>query len=162
QKAVLFLGNPLYALPVVLATLLVSAGSGSRVLAHSGWDVRRVTGPVALGFLALLAVLVGGGATPFPRSLSRPGSRGRGRTRRVGVTVVVLAPLGVLMGMFFPSGLQSVGEEAADFVPWAWGINGCLSVYGSVVAILAAMVYGFTATLALGAVAYAGAFLAAR
>src|SRR5262249_44830222 len=59
-------------------------------------------------------------------------------------------------------GLQSVGEEAADFVPWAWGINGCLSVYGSVVAILAAMVYGFTATLVLGAVAYAGAFLAAR
>jgi hypothetical protein len=81
---------------------------------------------------------------------------------RVGVTVLVLAPLGVLMGMFFPSGLRSVGEEAAGFIPWAWGINGCLSVYGSVVAILAAMVYGFTATLALGAAAYAGAFLAAR
>jgi hypothetical protein len=55
-----------------------------------------------------------------------------------------------------------VGEKASGFIPWAWGINGCMSVYGSVVAILAAMVYGFNVVLTLGAAVYAFGFLAAR
>jgi hypothetical protein len=78
------------------------------------------------------------------------------------VTALVIAPAGVLMGMFFPSGLRSVGELAPGFIPWAWGINGCMSVYGSVVAILTAMVYGFHVTLAVGAAVYACGFVAAR
>jgi hypothetical protein len=153
---VLFLGNPLYALPVVLATLLISAGVGSRLLAHWGWSVRWVTGPLALLFLALVAAAIAGLTPLFQFLLPLP------FLLRVAVVVGVMAPLGVLMGTFFPCGLRSVGAEAPGFVPWAWGINGCLSVYGSVVAILAAMVAGFGAALTLGAAVYAAGFLAAR
>ena len=156
QKAVLFLGNPLYALSVVLATILASAGIGSRIVAHTGRSVRQVTGPVALGFLALVALLIVGLTPLFQALLHLP------FLLRVGVMVLVMAPLGVLMGMFFPSGLCSVGEKASGFIPWAWGINGCMSVYGSVVAILAAMVYGFNVALTMGAAVYACGFLAAR
>jgi hypothetical protein len=156
QKTVLFLGNPLYALPVVLATLLICAGLGSRLVAHTGWSVRQVTGPIALVFLALVALMVLGLTPLFQSLLYLP------FPWRIGVIVMALAPLGVLMGTFFPTGLRSVGEQAASFVPWAWGINGCMSVYGSVVAILVAMVYSFNATLAVGAVVYAVGFLAAR
>ncbi|HEX2276439.1 MAG TPA: class I SAM-dependent methyltransferase [Candidatus Tectomicrobia bacterium] len=156
QKAVLFLGNPLYALSVVLATLLASAGIGSRVVARNAWSVRRVTGPVAVLFLALVALLIVGLTPLFQACLHLP------FLLRVGVIVLVMAPPGVLMGMFFPSGLRSVGEQSSGFIPWAWGINGCMSVYGSVVAILAAMVYGFTVALTAGAAVYACGFLAAR
>jgi len=34
-------------------------------------------------------------------------------------------------------------------MPWAWGINGCASVVGAVMASLLAMHIGFTALLAL-------------
>jgi predicted O-methyltransferase YrrM len=156
QKAVLFLGNPLYALSVVLATLLASAGIGSRVVARAGWRTRRVTGPVAVVFLALMALLIVGLTPLFQACLHLP------FVLRVGVTALVIAPPGVLMGMFFPSGLRSVGELAPGFIPWAWGINGCMSVYGSVVAILAAMVYGFNVALTVGAAVYACGFVAAR
>jgi hypothetical protein len=156
QKAVLFLGNPLYALPVVLATLLLSAGVGSGLVARTGWHVRQVTGPLAVVFLVVLGVLICGLTPLFHALLQLP------FPLRAAVVVLALAPLGVLMGTFFPSGLRSVGQEAASFVPWAWGINGCLSVYGSVVAILVAMVYSFNVSLALGALVYAGGFLAAR
>lgn len=144
QKAVLLLGNPLYALPVVLATLLVSAGVGSWVVARTGARVRRVTGPVGVLFLGLVALLIVG-LTPLFRELLYLSF-----AQRVGVTVLVLAPLGLLMGMFFPTGLRAVGEEAAGFISWAWGINGCTSVYGSVVAILVAMAFSFNVTLAIG------------
>jgi hypothetical protein len=156
QKSVLLLGNPLYALPVVLATLLVSAGAGSRLVAQTGWTVRQTTGPVALVFLGLVGLLILG-ATPLFRSmLDLPFSL------RTAAVVVVLIPLGILMGTFFPTGLRAVGAAAGVYVPWAWGINGCASVYGCVAAILVAMVAGFNATLAVGAAVYAGGFVAAQ
>jgi hypothetical protein len=97
------------------------------------------------------------GATPLFRSmLDLPFSL------RTAAVVVVLIPLGILMGTFFPTGLRAVGAAAGVYVPWAWGINGCASVYGSVAAILVAMVAGFNATLAVGAAVYAGGFVAAQ
>src|SRR5262249_3644100 len=42
QKSVLFLGNPMYALAVVLASLLLSAGLGSGLLGALGLTTRRV------------------------------------------------------------------------------------------------------------------------
>jgi len=44
-------------------------------------------------------------------------------------------------------------------VPWAWGINGCTSVYGSVIAILIAMAFAFNIALAIGAAIYESAFV---
>ncbi len=156
QKSILLLGNPLYALPVVLATLLVSAGAGSWIASRRRWSMKHVSGPVGGAFLALV-VLVAFGVTPLFRSLLH-----LSLAERVGVTVLLLVPLGVFMGTFFPTGLRSVGKEGSAFIPWAWGINGCTSVYGSVVAILVAMAANFTATLAVGAAVYAVGFLFAR
>jgi hypothetical protein len=107
-------------------------------------------------FLALMALLIVGLTPLFQACLHLP------FVLRAGVIALVMAPPGVLMGMFFPSGLRSVGGQASGFIPWAWGVNGCMSVYGSVMAILVAMVYGFNVALAVGAAVYACGFLAAR
>src|SRR4029453_4436222 len=70
---------------------------------------------------------------------------------RMSIAVVVLAPLGVLMGMPMPTGIRLLADRAPALVPWAWGVNGAASVLGSVGAIALAMMAGFNGTLLTGA-----------
>ena len=61
-----------------------------------------------------------------------------------------------------PLGLRSLGVAEPDIVPWVWGVNGALSVLGSVLAIFAAIHLGFRVTLTLGAALYLLAWFLAR
>jgi hypothetical protein len=74
---------------------------------------------------------------------------------RLALIVVVMAPLGYLMGLPFASGLRLVEAGEPMLVPWAWTINGSFSVISAVLAVLAALYWGFAAALWLGAGAYA-------
>jgi hypothetical protein len=79
------------------------------------------------------------------------------------VAALALAPAGLLMGMPFPQGLRRLSVTAnypAMLLPWAWGINGALSVVASVLAALLALSFGFDVVLLCGALCYAGAWLA--
>lgn len=156
QKCVLFLGNPLYSLAVVLATLLVSAGLGSRATTWLGWPLSRITRVFGILLIALLAALVFGLLPLFYALLDLP------FPARVLIVVVSVSLPGLLMGTFFPSGLQAIRDRAPEFVPWAWGINGCTSVYGSVLAIAIAIRFGFDAALVTGMLTYAIGFLVAQ
>jgi hypothetical protein len=78
---------------------------------------------------------------------------------RVLVTVGALAPLGMLMGMPLPSSLSRLETSAPGLTPWAWGINGALSVMASILAALVALTWGFNRVLWLGALCYLGAWL---
>jgi len=86
------------------------------------------------------------------------------------VSAVLLIPLGFMMGMPFPTGLRALaatpapefpaGEGANDnAVEWAWAMNAAASVLGSVSAMVIAIQFGLTVTLACGAVAYLLALL---
>ena len=63
---------------------------------------------------------------------------------KAAITLLLIAPLGFTMGLPFPLGLERVAAEAPGLVPWAWGINGCASVVGTVLASILAMHIGFT------------------
>jgi hypothetical protein len=67
----------------------------------------------------------------------------------------LLAPLGFLMGMPFPSGLRSLDSAGETSIEWAWAMNAAASVLGSVLAMVIAIQFGLTVTLACGAAAYA-------
>ncbi len=61
--------------------------------------------------------------------------------------------------MPFPTGLRalaaSAGQGASDnAVEWAWAMNAAASVMGSVLAMVIAIQFGLTVTLACGAAAY--------
>lgn len=84
------------------------------------------------------------------------------RYARILVAVAIIAPLAILMGMSMPSGLRGLARRAPDLIPWAWGVNGATSVTGSVVALVIALMGGFTAAFLLGAAAYALAAALAR
>ena len=69
------------------------------------------------------------------------------------IAVITLVPLGVALGLPMPTGLRMLGAKAPQMIPWAWGINGALSVVGATLAIFIAMNWGFNTTL-LAASAY--------
>ena len=73
------------------------------------------------------------------------------------VAVLALAPAGLLMGMPFPQGLRRLEQTAPRQIPWAWGVNGALSVVASVLAAVLALSYGFDVVLIIGALCYLAA-----
>jgi hypothetical protein len=79
---------------------------------------------------------------------------------RVTIAVALVAPLGFVLGMPFPTGLRIVASEAPLLVPWAWGVNGFFTVIGSVSAMILGMAVGFTAVLILAGACYLGALVA--
>jgi len=158
QRFVLFLGHPTYALTVVIFLLMVSSGAGSLFS-------RRCLPRVEMGWIPLVLVL----AILLLYVFFLPGRL----AALVGLPMMykriicgaLLIPLGFLMGMPFPNGLRALvsfsarqfpaGREAGDnAVEWAWAMNAAASVLGSVLAMVIALQFGLTVTLACGAAAY--------
>jgi hypothetical protein len=146
QKFGLFLGHPNYALSVVLAALLMSTGVGSLFSA----SLHRAAGGVRVLALALAAVVVGEQLLALPRL---PGLIGLPFTARVLIVSALVAPIGVLLGTFFPTALDRLKREASPFVPWAWGLNGIFSVVAPLLSVAVSMAWGISALL-LGAVPF--------
>jgi hypothetical protein len=75
------------------------------------------------------------------------------------IGVMSLAPLGAMMGMPFPKGMAWLESSSPDLIPWAWGVNGAVSVVASALASLVALSMGFTVVLVAGALCYGVAMI---
>jgi predicted membrane-bound spermidine synthase len=150
QRFVLFLGHPIYALAVILASLLAASGAGS---ALSGWGTARfgLKGYVRRVILLLGALLAvyGVALTPLFHALL-----GTPLPARIAVAVLLVAAPGVLMGALLPSGVRVANSLGSGTVAWGWGLNGAGSVVGSIVAMGLAMSFGFTVALFAGIAIY--------
>jgi hypothetical protein len=158
QRFVLFLGHPTYALTVVIFLLMLSSGAGS--LFSRFWLPRAEMGWIPL--VLVLAVLLADLFFLPGRLASMVGLPFE--LKRV-ICAVLLVPLGFVMGMPFPTGLRALASAPAPGFPagkyashnaveWAWAMNAAASVLGSVLAMVIAIQFGLTATLACGAAAY--------
>ena len=145
QHFILFLGHPIYAFAAVLFAILLFSGLGSMVSA-------RLSLPRTLVVL-IGAIIVYPLVLPFVFRLLLGQSLGL----RLLVSILSLAPLGFLMGVPFPKGIEIVGGQAPDLVPWAWGINGCTSVLASILSAMLAISFGFSRVLVGASVAYLAA-----
>jgi hypothetical protein len=150
QKFVLFLGHPTYALTVVIFSMLVSSGVGSglsrRVLGKDEGRLIKVLGSVALlaALLALVASWTAGGAGVAPDGVESGV-----------ITVVLIAPLGLVMGMPFPTGLG--GWRSGTRLRCAGpGLECGASVLGSVGALVCSIYLGLIQTLIIGGLFYLG------
>ena len=149
QRFVLLLGHPVYSLTVTLFSLLLGTGLGA------AWSRRfddrglRRTGAIALALVAVLGCLILIVITPLVAwaiPFTRPA--------RMAIAVVTLVPLGVALGLPMPTGLRMLGAKAPQMIPWAWAMNGALSVVGATLAIFIAMNWGFSTTLLAASGAY--------
>jgi hypothetical protein len=159
QKLTLFLGYPTYSLTVTLASILVFTGVGA--LLSERFQHRRAHLIAALaGTLVVLTLFYTLLLGPLTDALLS-GPLGV----RVLVAFLVMAPLGVCLGMFMPLGLGAVSRlstHGREYVAWGWAVNGFASVIGSVLTTILAMTFGFTAVLLVALAVYGVALLVLR
>jgi hypothetical protein len=154
QRFVLFLGYPTYSLSVVLFALLLFSGLGSFASSRRRGH-RSIIVPVLVGTVILIAI----GAFSLQPVLGR--LIDLHLPLRIGLTVVLLAPIGLLLGVAMPAGLRHMEATHSDAVPYAWAINGMASVVASVFGVAIALFFGFAVASLVAALCYAGALAAA-
>ncbi len=151
-KTELFLGNPLYAVAVILATFLVFNGIGALLQ-----DKRRIMrGPKTLALITVAAVVWAIGLVQLYNMhlLSVP------LIVKLLLVAVAVCPVGLALGMYYPLGVASlVAAKKASTVPMTYGIATLSSVLGSSFAMTAITNTGFSKMIFAGAVGYASVAL---
>ena len=148
QKFILFFGNPVYAAAFVICIMMLSSGAGSyystRLLPYRKM-MQRI---LLLIFLILLFY------TFFLSPLLNLVA-GYSDFVRLFISLLVVALPAFLMGMPFPLGLRTLAGKEEKNLPWAWGVNGCVSVISAALAALLAVEAGFSIVILLAAILYA-------
>jgi hypothetical protein len=150
QHLTLLLGHPIFTLSILLFTLLAAGGLGASAsgrfrLAPVCLATALLAGLYALALPRLVPVLL-----PLPLAA------------RIAIGILLVAPLGFLMGMPFPRGLRATGQGPFPAPPLYWGLNGLFSVVGSLATMVTAVVFGFTWAMLGGALCYVAASVASR
>jgi hypothetical protein len=133
QNMTLLLGHPIFTLAILLFTLLAAGGFGSAV---STFVAPRGACLVIAAFGTVDAIVL---PRLVPLLLPLP------LAARIAIAMALVAPLGFVMGMPFPRGLQSTGRGSLPAPPFFWGLNGVMSVVGSVTTVFVALRWGFQA-----------------
>src|SRR5579871_1732006 len=148
QRLMIFLGHPVYGLSVVLFTLLLSAGLGSYTVSGTPAPQRPFIRPAALCILLVAMALATGIVTEYAKY--------QDTALRIAISVALLVPSGMAMGIMFPLGIALSKSRFAGLLPWFWGINGAMSVLASVGGMVLSMQYGISGTYWVGVACYAG------
>lgn len=147
QRFILYFGNPIYATAAVIACLLVASGAGSYYSSRLMAKGYRVwIGPVVI---ILLLFLLSGILQPVLL-----GSIGRPLTAKLIILLLIVVPLGFVMGIPFPTGMTDLSKKGKQGIPWAWGINGYVSVISTALATIIAVELGFWWVMMLAAAGY--------
>lgn len=153
QKFMLFLAYPIYAVAVVLAAFLIFSGVGSIVADRLRENPTRLVAAAVLAS-AVIALVYFFTLPPLFASWA-----GWSDWAKILTSLVWLAPLAFAMGIPFPAGLQIVSDRHPALLPWAWGVNGCASVLGALLAAFTSIHFGFLAVVLVAIVIYIGAAL---
>jgi hypothetical protein len=147
QKLTLYLGNPSFALAVVLCGMLIFSGLGSLL---SGVVRGRRYGVI----LPAVAVAVSLVAYRFGLDACLRATLAQPVATRIALALALLAVPATLMGMPFPAAVASLGEARRGLVVRGWVINGYCSVLGSCLAMILSISVGFAVVLLTGAAIY--------
>jgi predicted membrane-bound spermidine synthase len=150
QKLILVLGYPTLALAVILFALLMGGGLGS--FASQRWQRGQLIRSLLVAIL--IVVLVSASYAVF-LSAPHPTLLRFGIIWRCLCVTALLLPLGFCLGIPFPSGVRLLSNVNPQDVPWMWGVNGVMSVVGSLLAAIGAKLVGFKLVMLAGAGVYA-------
>lgn len=147
QQFTLYFGNTVYAASAVLCGMLLFSGIGSLCSSVLKISNRMISGAVSLimAFILIclfaLSILLKATITlPFPLKFL--------------FSLIIIAPAAFFMGMPFPLGLRFLKKENPALLPWAWGINGCLSVISTALATFIAVEAGSDKVMLIAALSY--------
>lgn len=154
QRFIIFLTHPTHTFAGVVFSILVSSGIGSFLsqrigVEKGGWVIIPLLGffiPFYTLFLPqILSLLLG--QTLIVRQL---------------LTFFILFPIGLFMGMPFPLGIRALEIKGKVLIPWAWAVNGCAMVVGSIGAVMVAIPFGFRWVCFIAGIGYLLAWMVGR
>ncbi len=151
QHFILYFGNSVYAGSAVITSLLVFSGVGSF---YSG-SIARNKKSMNRVWVFIIVVLAG---YAFGLSFLLQQTVQWSLMFKWLAVLIVIGPPAFCMGIPFPSGLAYVSQTNPSMLPWAWGINGCVSVISTVLATILAVEAGFTSVMLFGVAGYLVAF----
>lgn len=153
QRFVLYFGQPVFAVAAVISTMMLFSGVGSRLSQKFEAATRNIRNIAVLvaGLLLLFAFVL----TPLLQA-----SIALGNILKIAISLMAIGIPAFVMGMLFPLGIRFLDKHDPEQIPWAWGINGCLSVISTSMATLIAVESGFQAVIIIAAIAYLMAALA--
>jgi len=116
QRFTLFLGHPSYSLVVILFSLLVSTAAGAYLSSRFALAALGRALWIAGGALAVFSAIGGFVLPPVLHALI-----GASLSARAFVTVLLVAPSGVVMGVMIPAIVRILAAVNSPLVPWGWG-----------------------------------------
>ncbi|MEX2410819.1 MAG: hypothetical protein WD607_05500 [Candidatus Paceibacterota bacterium] len=151
QKLILYLGSPTISLSILLCSLLVGMGLGS----FSGSRFKSDDSYQRLFYFSV-AILVAGVIAIFLYPVILESLLGKDRYIRAFITFLLILPLGFVLGIPFPTSIHILKEHQLDkYIPWMYGVNGAMTILGSVMTVVVSMLYGFTLAFMAGLGFYA-------
>ena len=151
EKASLWLNDRTSGFALVLTGMLVFSGIGSM------FADRLAATPYRAICLACLVIVGWCGAVLLALQPAILATLDLPWLARAAITLLVLAPVSLALGLPFPLGLTRTGS--GGFLPWAWGLNGAFSVVATPLANLIAREAGFSRVLLCAAFLYVTALV---
>lgn len=150
QRFGIFLSNPTYSTSIVITVMLAFSAIGNLA---SGLFGKKHHALVVLG----ACVLIVGGLLFYIFGLDSFLSpfRSANMVSRILMSAIIIAPVALVMGVPYPNGLDSLQDTRPHLLPWAWGMNGGLSVAGAALARIISVSSGFPVLLGFALVLYA-------
>lgn len=149
QRLSVFLGHPIYALGILLFSMILSTGLGSLLsnkLVVTKKKLLQVYPLIAAVFILCISFLV-----PIVISVMIDHSI----VEKIISSVLMILPLGFSLGWFFPLGMRLVRNRSAQFTPWYWALNGIFGVLFSAMAVLVSIYAGISINFYIAAIMYA-------
>jgi hypothetical protein len=146
-KTELFVGNPLYAVAVILAVFLISNGLGAylqdRYKVMRGIKTLILTSAISVAWGVLCVEIFNQYLLSIPMIL------------KVICVALAVMPCGTALGMFYPFGVATlVASGREETVPITYGAATLSSVLGSALATTLLTDFGFSTIIIAGAIGY--------
>jgi len=152
KKYVILFGDPVISLTVVLSGILVFSAIGGLGANRIG---KRGLRNATLLLIAILLLLFFSLDSMMYRML------GFSDISRLIAAILILFPVGIMMGLPFPIGMRYLLESPIQRA-YAWAVNGCASVLTSILSVPIALSMGINLLMACAVSAYFFAFISAR
>lgn len=153
QRFTLFIGYPTTAITITIFSMLFFSALGSLVSERSLFQTPRLLRYVLAAISILIVIYDSMLPILFESLLKQPDGI------RVLLSIFLIAPLGFLMGIPFPTGLRQIGKRTPNLIPWVWGVNGVFSVLGSTLVIVISIGLNYTVAFLSVAVLYSSAMI---
>lgn len=147
QQFILYFGNPVYAASAVLSSMLICSGTGSLVSSQLNprSKIMAIVTAIIISIIVLYVFLL----IPILRA-----TIAMSLIPKIAFSIILILPAAFFMGFPFPLGLRVLVERNESLIPWAWGINGCISVISTVLATIIAVEAGYIWVMISAGAAY--------